>query len=78
MPRIVTLSGVSVFIYATDHNPPHFHAVHGEYEVLVIIETLEVLAGDLRSSELRAVLAWAKENQALLQTRWAELNSEER
>ncbi|MGN6468465.1 MAG: DUF4160 domain-containing protein [Rhizobiaceae bacterium] len=30
-----------------DHNPPHFHAVYGDDEVVITISTLEILRSDL-------------------------------
>ena len=30
-----------------DHNPPHFHADYGEHEVLLNINTLAILGGNL-------------------------------
>ncbi len=30
-----------------DHTPPHFHAIHGEHEATVAIETADVLEGKL-------------------------------
>lgn len=30
-------------MYYRDHEPPHFHAVYGEYQAQIVIATLEPL-----------------------------------
>jgi hypothetical protein len=35
-------------MYYRDHDPPHFHAVYGEYQAQIVIETLEPLLGSFR------------------------------
>jgi hypothetical protein len=30
-----------------DHQPPHFHAIYGEHEALIEIETLPIFRGSL-------------------------------
>jgi Domain of unknown function (DUF4160) len=41
------LQGIKIYIYDFDHNPPHFHAISAEYEVLISITTLNVLEGKM-------------------------------
>ena len=45
MPTIAEFRGIKVCIYWQDHMPPHFHAFYGDEEVLVAIESLEILQG---------------------------------
>jgi hypothetical protein len=33
MPRICSFYGIIIWIYYNDHNPPHFHATYGEFEI---------------------------------------------
>ncbi len=47
MPRISAFYGIAIYMYYRDHAPPHFHAIYGEYEATVAIETAEVLEGRL-------------------------------
>ena len=42
-----------------DHNPPHFHAKYNEYEAIIQIESLSVLAGNLPPRALGMVMEWA-------------------
>ena len=39
--------GIKIYIYDFDHNPPHFHAISAEYEVLIEIKSLKILRGDI-------------------------------
>lgn len=62
--------GVVIAIYYNDHNPAHFHAVYGEHEALVAIETLAVLEGMLPRRALGMVLEWAEVNREELREDW--------
>jgi hypothetical protein len=35
MPRLSEFFGIVILMYYADHNPPHFHAVHGGDSVLI-------------------------------------------
>jgi hypothetical protein len=35
MPCISQFQGVDIYMYYSDHPPPHFHAFHGDDEALV-------------------------------------------
>jgi len=45
-------------MYYNDHNPPHFHARYGEYEVTVEIESGEIMSGTFPIRARKHVLAW--------------------
>jgi len=47
MPTIAWFYGIAVRMYVRDHPPPHFHAIYGEHEANVSIETGEVIEGAL-------------------------------
>lgn len=49
---------LSQAMFWQDHAPPHFHALYGEYEVLINICTLEVIQGDMPRRALALVLEW--------------------
>jgi hypothetical protein len=52
----------SLTVYANDHLPPHFHAVHPDFEALIEIETFAFYAGSLPSTARKDVLKWATAN----------------
>jgi hypothetical protein len=48
MPTIQRFGAVIVRMYADDHAPPHFHIEAPDFEVLVRISDLTVIAGEAR------------------------------
>lgn len=52
MPRLSQFYGIVVYMYWKDHQPPHFHAIYGEDEVLVRIDDATVLVGSLHVPRL--------------------------
>lgn len=71
MPRISFFYGIVIAMYYRDHHPPHFHAIYGEHEAQIVIETLEPLGGELPPRALRLVREWAELHQAELEANWA-------
>lgn len=74
MPTLQRFGAVSVRMYADDHLPPHFHVVGPEFQVLVRISDLAVIAGEARPAQLREALHWAEAHRESLALKWAELN----
>jgi len=57
---------VKILVYGNDHGRPHFHALHAEHNVVVDIETMEVIVGRMPSNKLRKVIEWATPRQEQL------------
>lgn len=57
-------------MFYNDHEPAHFHAVYGEHEALVAVETLAVLRGQLPRRALALVLEWAALHRDALRRDW--------
>jgi hypothetical protein len=74
MPTLHRLGVVSVRMYADDHRQPHFHIVAPDFQVLVRISDLTVIAGDARPAQIAEVIAWARDHRESLALKWAELN----
>lgn len=53
-----------------DHPPPRFHAMYGEYEVLIDIRDLQVLRGSLPKRAMGLVLEWAAQHRDELMENW--------
>lgn len=53
-----------------DHNPPHFHAKYNEYEAVIRIDTLSILAGNLPPRALGMVMEWAATHQNEILENW--------
>ena len=74
MPVLQRFGAVSVCMYADDHHPPHFHIVAPEFQVLVRISDLTVIAGEALPAQIAQALAWAQTHREMLALKWAELN----
>jgi hypothetical protein len=74
MPTLQRFGAASVRMYADDHLPPHFHIVGPDFQALVRISDLAVIAGEARPAQLREALDWAAAHRARLALKWAELN----
>ena len=70
MPTISTFFGIVITMYWREHEPAHFHARYGEFEVIVAIETLEVMRGRLPRRALALVLEWAADHRIELTEDW--------
>jgi hypothetical protein len=60
LPEVSRFFGIVIQIFFNDHHPAHFHAVYGEHEALIEIETLAVYRGKLPRRALALVLEWAE------------------
>ena len=70
MPEISRFYGLVIKMFHNDHSPAHFHAEHGDDQVLIAIETLAVIAGRLRPRALGLVMEWASLHQDELRHDW--------
>jgi hypothetical protein len=70
MPQISYFFGIAIYMYYTDHAPPHFHAEYGEDEAVYRIDTLELLRGKLPRRAHGLVLEWASLRREELWANW--------
>ena len=70
MPQISKFFGIIIAMYYNDHVPPHFHAIYGEHEVMITIETFEMIKGKLPRRALSMVLEWATLHRRELLLNW--------
>jgi hypothetical protein len=70
VPTIAWFYGIAIRMYIRDHPPSHFHAVYGEYEAFVAIETGEVIEGELPKAAVRLVKEWALARRDQLRENW--------
>ena len=72
MPVIARFYGMIIKMYfqQSEHNPPHFHVVYGEYIGIIDIQTLEMLEGDLPNKALAMVKEWGAEHKDELMKIW--------
>jgi hypothetical protein len=43
MPEISRFFGIIISMYYEDHNPPHFHAMYGEFKATIKINDFALL-----------------------------------
>jgi len=72
MPILSNFYGIIIKMYfqQSEHNPPHIHAVYGEYVGSIDIQTGELLEGDLPNRALKLVQEWTKNHKEELLNIW--------
>ena len=70
MPTISEFYGIIIRMFFTDHNPPHFHAIYGEFELIVAISPIRILSGKVPTRVRSMVLEWAALHQEELLEDW--------
>lgn len=60
MPILSNFYGIIIKMYfqQSEHNPPHIHAMYGEYIGAIDIQTGDLLEGDLPPRALHLVQDW--------------------
>ncbi len=69
MPEISRFLGIIIAMFYRDHSPPHFHAIYGEYEITVEIES-GIINGRFPKRALRLVLEWLDLHKDELLENW--------
>ncbi len=70
MPTISAFYGIVIRMYYDDHAPPHFHAVYGDHEAQVNLETLEVIEGSVPKRVMAMILEWALAHRDEIRRDW--------
>lgn len=72
MPVIARFYGILIKMYfsQSEHGIPHIHAIYGEFNAVFVIDTLEMLEGDLPARAQRLVKEWAAQHQRELRDMW--------
>jgi hypothetical protein len=70
MPEICRFYGIIIAMFYSDHNPPHFHARYGDQSVVIDINTLRILEGNVPPRALGLVIEWAAQHQQNLLDDW--------
>lgn len=72
MPVITNFYGITIKMYfqQSEHNPPHIHAIYGEYVGAIDIGTGNIIEGDLPERARSLVKEWIKLYQEELFKIW--------
>ena len=73
MPEISRFLGIVIRMFASEHNPPHFHAIYNEFEAQFSIDPLDIIKGKLPSRIHGIVVEWASIHQKELLQNWNNL-----
>lgn len=77
MPRISEFYGILIYMYFSDHSPPHFHAIYGEHEAEISIMSGEILEGELPARARAMVAEWARLRRRELREDWSRAQAHE-
>ena len=74
MPELSRFEGIIIRMFGRgEHNPPHFHAIHGDDVAVFSIKTGQMIEGDLPSKKAALVTAWTILHQDELLKNWNNL-----
>jgi hypothetical protein len=57
MPELCRFLGIVIFMNFNEHNPPHFHAKYGDFEIIVEINS-GIVEGKFPKRALNMVMEW--------------------
>ena len=69
MPTISKFHGMTIYMYAEDHNPPHFH-VKVEGKIVVVNIKTKRIKGFLPYNQKRLIEAWCILHEKELLENW--------
>jgi hypothetical protein len=69
MPELSRFLGIVIGMFYREHGVAHFHAVYGEYEISVEVETGRV-HGQFPPRALKLVLEWSELHKSELLANW--------
>ena len=76
MPEISRLYGIIIYMYMSEHNPPHFHVWYEDYKAIITI-TDGVVTGSLPRRALNLVYEWLDLHKDELLDNWRRLSNYE-
>jgi hypothetical protein len=69
MPELCRFLGIVIGMFYREHGVPHFHAVYGEYEISVEVDT-GTIHGRFPPRALKLVLEWMNLHKQELLENW--------
>ena len=70
MPELSRFLGIVIAMYYRDHGPAHFHAIYGDFEITIEIESGRV-NGEFPKRALSHVLEWRELHRVELAEAWS-------
>lgn len=69
MPELCRFLGIVIFMNFNEHNPPHFHAKYGDFEMIVEINS-GIVEGKFPKRALNLVMEWYEIHKDELLQNW--------
>lgn len=69
MPTVGRFDGITIYIYYSDHIPPHFHAKYGDYEATFLLNG-DFHNGEMPKRQCKKIKKWATQNYDYLVEQW--------
>lgn len=69
MPEISHFYGIVIYMYVSEHNPPHFHVWYNDYKAIVTIEE-GIVKGSIPRRALTLVYEWLDLHKRELMENW--------
>ena len=76
MPEVSAFYGIVIYMYMSEHNPPHFHVKYQEFEAIITIEE-GVVTGTLPRRALNLVYEWLDLHKDELLQNWKRMENKE-
>ena len=70
MPELSRFYGIIIYMFFSEHNPPHFHVKYQEFEATIEIET-GIVHGDIPRRALSLVFEWMDIHFQELLSNWS-------
>ena len=72
MPTVGIINNIEIVIFfrGKEHNPPHVHAILGEFDAPFLISTGEQMAGDFPKKASASVRKFVKKYRKELEEMW--------
>ena len=76
MPEISRFYGIIIYMYMSEHNPPHFHVWYEDYKAIITIKD-GIITGSLPRRALSLVYEWLDLHKEELLDNWMRLKNYE-
>ncbi len=70
VPRLSEFYGIVIYMYFSDHNPPHFHAIYAEHEAIIGVDDGSIIRGGLPKTAAGLVEQWRTLHETELHRNW--------
>lgn len=71
VPELCYFYGIHIYVYYSDHLPPHIHAIYAEHEAQVRIADGAVLKGSLPRRANKLIGEWLSHHRDEVAGAWA-------